>query len=94
MACTINEPNVVATMGWRLGIFPPRVRDRVRRDVVNRALVSAHRKGVEAIRSASADIPVGLTLSMVDFQLRARGRRLGRADAATIRGRLPRGHRG
>ena len=31
MACTLNEPNVVATMGWRHGIFPPRVRDRVRR---------------------------------------------------------------
>ena len=45
MACTLNEPNVVATMGWRLGIFPPRVRDRVRRGVVNQALVAAHRKG-------------------------------------------------
>ena len=68
MACTLNEPNVVATMGWRLGIFPPRVTDRVRRDAVNQALVNAHRKGVEAIRSGPGDIPVGLTLSMVDYQ--------------------------
>ena len=73
MACTLNEPNVVATMGWRLGIFPPRVRDRVRRDVVNQALVAAHRKGVEAIRSGPGDIPVGLTLSMVDFQVEPGG---------------------
>jgi beta-glucosidase len=68
MACTINEPNVVATMGWRLGIFPPRVRDRDRRDAVNAALVSAHRSGVEAIRSVRPETPVGLTVSMVDFQ--------------------------
>ncbi len=68
MACTINEPNVVATMGWRLGIFPPRVRDRDRRDAVNRGLVSAHRKAVEAIRSGAPETPVGLTLSMTDFQ--------------------------
>jgi beta-glucosidase len=68
MAGTINEPNVVATMGWRHGIFPPRVRDRDRRAKVNDALVAAHRAGVEAIRSGPGDFPVGLTLSMTDFQ--------------------------
>jgi beta-glucosidase len=73
MACTINEPNVVATMGWRLGIFPPRVRDRNRRDAVNQALVDAHRRGVEAIRSGPGDAPVGLTLSMTDYQLQPGG---------------------
>ena len=59
MACTLNEPNVVATMGWRLGIFPPRVRDRTRRDAVNAAMVSAHRKAVEAIRSGPGGLPGG-----------------------------------
>ena len=73
MACTINEPNVVATMGWRLGLFPPRVRDRLRRDVVNQALVTAHRRAVEAIRSGPGDAPVGLTLSMTDYQLQPGG---------------------
>ncbi|MGD0311012.1 MAG: family 1 glycosylhydrolase [Acidimicrobiales bacterium] len=73
MACTLNEPNVVATMGWRHGLFPPRVRDRVRRDAVNRALVSAHGKAVEAIRSGPGDPPVGLTLSMTDFQVEPGG---------------------
>ncbi|MGO8870818.1 MAG: glycoside hydrolase family 1 protein [Acidimicrobiales bacterium] len=73
MACTLNEPNVVATMGWRHGIFPPRVRDRVRRDVVNAALVSAHRKAVDAIRSGPGEFPVGLTLSMTDYQLQPGG---------------------
>ncbi len=73
MACTINEPNVVATMGWRHGIFPPRVRDRNRRGAVNRGLVSAHRKAVEAIRSERPETPVGLTLSMTDFQAQPGG---------------------
>ena len=73
MACTLNEPNVVATMGWRHGIFPPRVRDRARRDAVNDALVAAHRRAVEAIRSGPGDFPVGLTLSMTDYQLQPGG---------------------
>jgi beta-glucosidase len=69
IACTLNEPNVVATMGWRLGVFPPGVRDRARREAVNRALVAAHRKGTDAIRSGPGEFPVGLTLSMSDYQL-------------------------
>jgi len=73
VACTFNEPNVVATMGWRHGLFPPRVRDRTRRDAVNAALVSAHRKAVDAIRSGPGDFPVGLTVSMTDFQLQPGG---------------------
>ncbi len=73
MAGTLNEPNVVATMGWRLGIFPPRVRDRARRQAVNDTLVAAHRAGVEAIRSGPGDPPVGLTLSMTDYQLQPGG---------------------
>ena len=73
IACTLNEPNVVATMGWRHGIFPPRVRDRLRRDTVNDALVAAHRKAVDAIRSGPGDAPVGMTLSMTDYQLQPGG---------------------
>jgi beta-glucosidase len=69
VACTINEPNVVATMGWRLGIFPPAVRDRTRREAVNQGMIAAHRKANEAIRSGPGEFPVGLTLSMSDYQL-------------------------
>src|SRR5664280_2380162 len=85
MACTLNEPNVVATMGWRHGVFPPRVRDRVRRDVVNQSLVTAHRKAVDAIRSGPGDFPVGLTLSMTDYQLQPGGEGWPEALEATIR---------
>ena len=73
MAATLNEPNVVSTMGWRHGLFPPRVRDRDRRSRVNDALVAAHRKGVGAIRSGPGAFPVGLTLSMTDYQLQPGG---------------------
>ncbi|MGB7050415.1 MAG: family 1 glycosylhydrolase [Acidimicrobiales bacterium] len=73
MACTLNEPNVVATMGWRHGLFPPGVRDRTRRAAVNEALVAAHRKGCEAIRSGPGEAQVGLTLSMTDYQLEPGG---------------------
>lgn len=68
MAGTFNEPNVVAGMGWRHGVFPPGVRDRDRRHAVNRAMVTAHRQAVEAIRSGPGEFPVGLTLSMTDYQ--------------------------
>jgi beta-glucosidase len=73
LACTLNEPNVVATMGWRHGLFPPGVRDRDRRDAVNEALIAAHRLGVDAIRSGPGDAGVGLTLSMTDYQLQPGG---------------------
>jgi beta-glucosidase len=73
MVCTLNEPNVVATMGWRHGLFPPGVRDRTRRAAVNEALVAAHRKGCDAIRSGPGAAQVGLTLSMTDYQLEPGG---------------------
>ena len=49
------------------------MRDRGRRAAVNEALVAAHRRGVEAIRSGPGDFPVGLTLSMTDYQLQPGG---------------------
>ena len=67
-ACTINEPNIVATMGWRLGAFPPGKRDGDLRLRVNDVFVDAHRKAVDAIRAGAPGVPVGLTLSMTDYQ--------------------------
>ena len=72
-ACTLNEPNVVATMGYLLGVFPPALRDGGRRHVVNAQLCRAHRLGVEALRAGPGSFPVGLTLSMHDFQLQPGG---------------------
>jgi beta-glucosidase len=68
-ACTINEPNIVATMGWHAGLFPPGKTDKGLSYAVGDNLVAGHRAAVEAIRQAAPGIPVGLTLSMTDYQL-------------------------
>jgi len=67
-ACTINEPNIVATMGWLMGVFPPGKHDAEVRRHVNGVFVDAHRQAVAAIREAAPGVPVGLTLSMTDYQ--------------------------
>jgi beta-glucosidase len=67
-ACTLNEPNVVATMGWVMGLFPPgRSRPEEARRVSDH-LIAAHRRAVDAIRANAPGVPVGLTLSMTDYQ--------------------------
>lgn len=66
-ACTINEPNIVALMGWGLGVFPPGRRDRTAVDAVTANFVDAHREAVAALRASAPEIPVGLTLSMSEW---------------------------
>ncbi|HXQ76305.1 MAG TPA: family 1 glycosylhydrolase [Acidimicrobiales bacterium] len=66
--CTINEPNIVACMGYLVGVFPPAVHDAGRRRAVNDAFCRAHRLAVDVLRSGRGDFPVGLTLSMTDYQ--------------------------
>jgi beta-glucosidase len=65
-ACTLNEPNIVATMGWVMGMFPPGRTTAI--DRVTDNLVAAHRTGVEAIRAVAPAVPVGMTVSMSDYQ--------------------------
>jgi len=67
-ACTINEPNIVATMGYLAGVFPPGRRDAALRRSVNDVLIDGHRKAVEEIRSGPGSAPVGMTLAMTDYQ--------------------------
>src|SRR5437879_971167 len=43
-ACTFNEPNIVATMGYLAGVFPPGRRDAGLRRAVTDILIDAHRK--------------------------------------------------
>ncbi len=68
MACTLNEPNIVSLMGYLAGVFPPGVRDVERRRAVTANLCSAHRLAVEELRSGPGEYPVGLTLSMTEYQ--------------------------
>jgi beta-glucosidase len=67
-ACTLNEPNVLATMGWVIGMFPPGRSDAEAAREVTANLVAAHRDGVAAVRAVAPGVPVGLTLSMTDYQ--------------------------
>jgi beta-glucosidase len=64
--CTLNEPNIVATMGYLAGVFPPGRRDPALRRLVNSRLVEAHHRAASIARDAG--LPVGLTLAMQDWQ--------------------------
>jgi beta-glucosidase len=66
--CTINEPNIVASAGFLMGMFPPGVSDSGRWHAVNDVFVAAHRRAVDVVRNAAPGVPVGLTLSMTDYQ--------------------------
>jgi beta-glucosidase len=68
-ACTINEPNIVAMHGYRSGVFPPGERSTEARRRATDVFVAAHQKAVAAIKSGPGDFPVGLTLSMGDYQV-------------------------
>ncbi len=68
MACTLNEPNIVSLMGYLAAVFPPGVRDIDRRRAVTTNLCRAHRLAVQELRAGPGDYPVGLTLSMTEYQ--------------------------
>ena len=64
-ACTINELNLIGVRGYDLGSSSSEMKDNfVRHLAINEAMVRAHRRGVDALRSGPGDFPVGLTLSM------------------------------
>jgi beta-glucosidase len=86
-SCTINEPNIVAFIGYRLGFFPPGVADADRFRTVREHFIEAHRKAYDAIKSGPGDGPVGLTLSMADFQAVGDGTPDGDAKATANRDR-------
>ncbi|HLZ95549.1 MAG TPA: family 1 glycosylhydrolase [Candidatus Dormibacteraeota bacterium] len=67
LACTINEPNVVAEFGYELGIFPPGLRDRTRKELATKTLIAGHRQAVAAIRRAAPGVRVGLALSINEW---------------------------
>ncbi len=67
MGCTINEPNIVSLIGYRLGAFPPGLSDRAAYERVNENLKAAHRRGYDAIKSGPGDFPVGSCVAMGDW---------------------------
>jgi len=67
LACTINEPNIVAMMGYLYGVFPPNARGWDRFCSVNDTMRAAHREMRDALRAGPGSFPIGLTLSMTEY---------------------------
>jgi beta-glucosidase len=68
MVCTLNEPNVMALLGYLMGRFPPaRSGDFEAHGRVVEHLIACHHAAVEALRAGPGDFPVGISLSMTEF---------------------------
>ena len=74
-ACTINEPQIVASNGHALGWFPPGNRDVDEAMRVNSVLAAAHRTATSALRAGKGSPKVGTCLQLPFFEPR-------RADSA------------
>ncbi len=61
-ACTVNEPQVVASLHYLLGERPPHHKDMDEAMQVNRRLMEAHRTAVAALRETSPATRVGTCL--------------------------------
>jgi beta-glucosidase len=72
-ACTINEPNVVASRGYRDGMFPPGKRDSGAASRVSANFIDAHRRAYDVLKGGPGDFEVGMTLAMADYQPDAGG---------------------
>ncbi|HEV7958563.1 MAG TPA: family 1 glycosylhydrolase [Acidimicrobiales bacterium] len=68
VACTINEPNIVAVYGYLYGIFPPQVTSWDRFVQVNATMRECHRAMRDILKEGPGDFPVGLPLSMQEYE--------------------------
>lgn len=66
-AATLNEPNMVALLGYQVGAFPPGRKgdlDGFRAATAN--LAAAHQRARDVLRAGPGDFPVGLTVAVLD----------------------------
>lgn len=67
MACTLNEPNIVALLGYVAGVWPPaKPGDMAQFRRVTDSFIAAHHAGVAALKAGPGDFPVGMTLALAD----------------------------
>ena len=59
---------MVAFMGYEFGMFPPGHTDADEARRADDVFATAHRRAVDAIKQHVPDVPVGLTVSMADYQ--------------------------
>ncbi len=65
---TLNEPWVVANVGYRDGRHAPGIRDAAQAVAANHHLLLAHGHAVAALRSAASPAAVGITLNLAVFR--------------------------
>jgi beta-glucosidase len=63
-ACTVNEPQVVASQGHAVGQFPPGRQDLAEATRVNAVLAQAHRAATAALRAGRGSPHVGTCLQL------------------------------
>ena len=68
VACTVNEPNIVALLGYLLGHFPPAVTDWDRFSKVNKTMRACHVAMRDALRAGPGTYPIGFCLSMQEWE--------------------------
>lgn len=68
VACTINEPNIVTLFGYLNGLFPPQVTSWVRFVRANETMRECHAAMRDVLKEGPGDFPVGLPLSMQEYQ--------------------------
>jgi beta-glucosidase len=68
IGCTINEPNIVALMGYLYGVFPGTDRGWAPFCAVNATMRDCHVVMRDALKSGPGAYPVGLTLSMTEYE--------------------------
>jgi beta-glucosidase len=68
IACTVNEPNIVALMGYLIGAFPPAQNDWDRFSKVNVAMRACHVAMRDALRATPGHYPIGMPLSMNEYE--------------------------
>ncbi len=67
-AGTINEPQIVALMGYREGLFPPGLRNPVMFERVTGRLIAAHAAAVQAVKTGKGDPQAGACLQLPAFE--------------------------
>ena len=67
VACTINEPNIVALMGYLLGTFPPQAHSWERFVAVNETMRACHVAMRDVLAEGPGSFPIGLPLSLHEW---------------------------
>ncbi|MGC2169105.1 MAG: family 1 glycosylhydrolase [Acidimicrobiales bacterium] len=67
VACTINEPNIVALMGYLLGTFPPEAHSWERFVAVNETMRACHVAMRNVLAEGPGNFPIGLPLSLHEW---------------------------